>query len=66
MGGVTPRPTVMRAASSVPSGLRVAPLMMTEAPTFNSDFSPATVVTIDVSGVMRTFFSPSLYLTSSV
>jgi hypothetical protein len=64
IGGVTPsRPTLTRAASSVPSSFFVAPKMMSFAPGFTSDLSLATKVTIGVSGDTTTFFSPSLYLT---
>src|SRR5438309_8073586 len=64
IGGVTPsRPTLTLAASSVPSSFFVAPKMMIFAPGFSSDLSPATKVTIGVSGGTTTFFSPSLYLT---
>src|SRR5882757_7390395 len=60
------RPTLTRLASSEPSSFLVAPKMMILAPGFSSDFSPATKVTIGVSGVTSTFFSPSLYLTTMV
>src|SRR5206468_10136374 len=64
IGGVIPsRPTLTLAASSVPSSFFVAPKMMIFAPGFSSDLSPATKVTIGVSGGTTTFFSPSLYLT---
>jgi hypothetical protein len=57
------RPTLTRLASSVPSSFLTAPKMMTLAPAFSSDLSPATKVTIGVPGGTTTFFSPSLYLT---
>src|SRR5882757_4402087 len=64
IGGVTPsRPTLTRAASSVPSSFLLAPKMMILAPAFSSDLSPATKATIGVSGGTTIFFSPSLYLT---
>src|SRR5438477_8242217 len=64
IGGVMPsRPTLTRAASSVPSSFLVAPKMMILAPAFSSDLSPATKVTMGVFGGTTTFFSPSLYLT---
>src|ERR1700675_1543954 len=50
----------------LPAGLSSffpAPKMMILAPGFNSDLSPATKVTIGVSGGTTTFFSPSLYFT---
>src|SRR6476469_5339470 len=66
-GGVMPsRPTLTRLASSVPSSFLTAPKMMTLAPAFSSDLSPATKVTIGVPGGTTTFFSPSLYLTRTV
>src|SRR3979490_3399785 len=57
------RPTLTRAASRVPSSFFAALKMMILAPGFSSDLSPATNVTIGVSGGTTTFFSPSLYLT---
>src|ERR1700686_2200014 len=67
IGGVRPsRPTLTRAASSVPSSFRVALKIMILAPGFSSDLSPATKLTIGVSGGTTTFFSPSLYLTRMI
>ena len=57
------RPTLTRLASRVPSSFFAALKMMTLAPAFNSDLSPATKVTIGVPSGTTTFYSPSLYLT---
>src|SRR5262245_63576926 len=62
IGGLTPRPTLMRDACSVPSGCLVAAAIKTRAPGLSSLLSVGVYATMGVSDGTTIFFSPSLYL----